>query len=84
MGCGHCWLGLAEKSESVGFKRAASSTAMFVCRSQGRLGKTQHTHTHTRIQKDQPNAINKAECLLQFVELGGSQAQHWHSAVQTE
>lgn len=65
---------------------------MFVCCCQGRLDKTQHTriegHTHTdaqrRIQKDQPNAINKGECLLQFVELGGSQAQHWHSAVQTE
>lgn len=57
---------------------------MFVCRCQGRPGKTQHTHTHAEIQKDQPNAINKGECLLRFVELGGSQAQHWHSAVQTE
>lgn len=45
---------------------------------------TTHTHTHSQIQKDQPNAINKAECLPRFVELGASQAQHWHSAVQTE
>lgn len=56
---------------------------MFGCGCLGRLDKTTHTHTHGQIQKDQPNAINKAECLLQFVEPGGLQAQHWHSAVQT-
>lgn len=68
---------------------------MFVCRSQGRPDKKPHgTHTHAHViqkrgrqtqnREDQPNDINKTECLLQSAEPGDTQAQHWRGAGQTQ
>lgn len=44
-----------------------------------------HRHTHTHRSKKITQMLSiKLGLWLQFVERGGSQAQHWHSVVQTE